>query len=228
MGTKAGKKVILTISGISVVCAAGLVLWFLWGGGKSYIPESAINKALEKPLIQEAKETPGEGTVWLKDCIILDLVKEKDTYYVVAAAEFEGDASQEDNILIANRVVRLFAVRRNGFTVNAKPLMTAEKSLSPGYAVNYYKTPDSQLLYGNLKDIAWEPKSDQQLPVDYETIKVLNKDRTLLEKNVKGKKGFILLLDPKEHITEVDVSDAKNNVPGKTLREDIFDIDEGK
>lgn len=167
-----------------------------------------INKSIEKELAEIGKTYDLE----LEKCQILDKAETNDQTYILVNAVFDSGSNEEIALGLGGLYVYEI-VRENG-TVEAVEVYRAACSISSGFTANIVQTGDKQILFGDLRDSAYDGEKDEQVPVSYVTAEVRDDKNVIGSKKVKNKKGYIFLLPTGQDIEKIELLDNKGNVVG--------------
>lgn len=146
----------------------------------------------------------------LKEYPIISKVKFNNQKYVLVNAEFDTENDEELGLGLSGLYV-YETVIHNG-TYKVTQICKAEKSISSGFTANLFHMNDKQILFGDLRKHAYNEEIDQQIPVNYYDIEVLDDRNIITSKKIKSKNGYIFLFNADVNIKTIQFLDKEGNI----------------
>ena len=99
---------------------------------------------------------------------------------------------------------------KSGYVVSRRADLS--NPISMGFAVNRIVDSDYTVLSSVLNSTSWIPSEDKRFKVDYDRMIVEFNNGEIIEEHVQGEKGYIIILDSKARVKDVQFYDLKGEV----------------
>ena len=100
---------------------------------------------------------------------------------------------------------RLFLIENNNENFEIKKIAFGNEPISMGFSINKVKYKDFIILFGVFNDSTWRIEEDIREDVNYTDMKLKLSDGSIIEKNIRNTKGYIIKYDINQKVEKFEL-----------------------